>query len=171
MRVPPLRLEVVKRSAHVLGQRIKLRDDPPVQLRPFGERWEPDRRLRRELVNVRVCDKERVNIPERDDELAPDVVSDAVTEIQVGRRVLPSVHPPHRVHAHAVGRLLKHDGVALALVHLVAVLVAHDRVAEDRAAGLAVFEHCAHGKQRIEPVPNWPGKLSDIQSAGYQSAQ
>ena len=57
-----------------------------------------------------------------------------------------------------VGRAFEGDGVAFALVHLVAGLVAHQSMAEKGFEGCLGLEHGAHCQQGIEPVAELAGE-------------
>src|SRR3989304_5052123 len=91
-------------------------------------------------------------VPGRGGEPPPHGVGRAVSEVEVVSRVVAQEEPAHRVHARPVGGVVEPDGVAFALVHLLAVLVSYLAVAEDGAEGLAPLQHGAHGEEGIEPV-------------------
>ena len=109
-------------------------------------------------VYVGVGDEEGVRVPEGEDEAAPYLVAGVPAEVEVCRRVVAGEEPAHYVHPHPLGRLGEPDSVALALVHLFALLVAEEGIAEAATEGLPVLEDRAHRQQRVEPVAELAGE-------------
>ena len=125
-----MRLEILQRLGGLGDQLVKLGQYPAVQLGAFsyGRGW----RFGVELVNFGVGDEERIDVPQGDYELTPHLVRRAVAEIDVGGRVVTGEHPAHGVNAHLLGGVLEPDCGACAFVHLLALLVSHQGVAEHR---------------------------------------
>ena len=152
----PVRLKPLHCVRELRHHLVQLRQDPPIQLGALSHRRR--RRGRIIAVYVRVRHEERVHIPQRDYELPPNLVRRAKAEVDVVRRIHPQKHPPHSVNAHLLRRILKPDRIALALVHLLAVFVAHQRVAEHRPERRGIPQHRGHRQQRVEPVAELPRK-------------
>ena len=137
-----------ERRGDVANRLLQFRSDPPVQLgelRDLGVAAVDGHRL--PAVDVGVVDEEGVDVPDRNVELAPHLVARGVAEVQVVGRGVAQVHPAHHVDAHLVGGILEPDGVALALVHLGAVLVAQQGIAEARLERLGLLQRGAHRQQ------------------------
>ena len=126
-------------------------EDPAVELRQ-AVHGHPRRALRHEAVDFGVGEEELVDVPEGQ-ELPARLVDLVPAEAQVVLGVVGGEEPAHGVGALALGRLVELDGVALGLVHLLAVLVLHRPVAEEEAEGRAVLHHRAHRQDGVEPVP------------------
>ena len=133
---------------------VQLRDDPTVEFRALshGRR----RCFGRVPVDVGVRREERVDVPQGDEHPPARLVRPPEAEEQVGRRIGAAVHPAHGVHAHLVGALLELDGIALALVHLIALFIHERCVGEVCTEGLRVLKRSAHSQERVEPVAELP---------------
>ena len=151
-----VRVEVLECVGYFLDELVQFGQNPAVE---FGALRHGRRRCRGVVaVDVRISNEERIHIPERDDEATAHLVRGAEAEVDVQRRVLAQKHPAHRVNAHALGGVLEPYRVALALVHLLAPVVAHQRVAEDRLERSGALQNRAHREQRVEPVAELPGE-------------
>ena len=158
------RVVIVQPGRHIGDELVELREEPPVELASRlllvatcfpAVGWLP-------AVDVGIGDEEGVRVPEGEDEAAPHLVARRPAVVDVVGRVVPQEEPAHHVHAHALRRVVEPDGVAFALVHLLAVLVAHQAVAEYREEWLAVLQRGAQRQHRVEPVAELAGEaLSD----------
>ena len=112
-------VQVLVRGA---DHRVHPRQEPLVH---DGERRRVQRVLRRvELMDLRVEDIESIGVPEGVHELALSLDDDLVVELVRQPRLGVRVEiPPDRVGAELVERGERVDGVALALGHLLAVLI------------------------------------------------
>ena len=81
-----------------------------------------------------------------------------VAEVKVHRRIGGHEHPAHDVGADRLGRLVEGDRVALALVHILTVLVAHRGIPEQGAGHRLVGHHRRHREQGVEPVAELAGE-------------
>ncbi len=111
-----------------------------------------------ETVEPGIGDEERVRVPERQNELPADLVQRLVAEIQVVARIDRGEEPAHDIDAGDLGGVVEPDRIALALVHLLALFVAHEGVGEDVFEGGAIGQCSALGDDRIEPVAELAGE-------------
>ena len=115
------RVVAIERDPRLGNQRVEARQDPSVKERSrLGHAVDL---VRRPAVQAGVRDEEAVGVPERQEESAHHLVAGPVAEAEVDRGIGGRVHPAHHVRADALRGLVERDRVALALVHLLAVLV------------------------------------------------
>ncbi len=80
---------------------------------------------------------------------------------------MPAVNPPHHIRPHLLHRLIEPNRVAGGFVHLLALLIAHEGVAQQRLKRRDALHHRAHRQQGIEPVAKLSRKTFQHQIRRY----
>ena len=142
----------VEGGADLARDGVEAGQDPSVEQAATGAVGNAGSCARQPPIKPRIGDEERVRVPEWEEEAADHLVAGSVPEVQVHRRVGSTEHPAHHVRADPLGSLVERDRIGLALVHLVAVLVADQGVAEDGVRHRLIGQHGRHGQQGVEPV-------------------
>ncbi len=140
----------------------QLRRDPPVHQRALGHRRRGRRVVGVEPRGVRVRHEERVDVPQRQQELPDDLVEDLVADpSRLPRRSGGEHPPPQRICALALERLPRIEHVAEGFRHLPPVLGHEVPQAHDVAVGRGVEVQHALGHQRVEPTARLVDRLGD----------
>src|SRR6478609_2447754 len=85
---------VLTRFTHHL---VEPGDDPAVEQRPLNE-GRGSRRIKRiKPIKSRICYEERIRVPERQDESAPDLIGDMRAEVEILARRVRAEEPTHRI--------------------------------------------------------------------------
>ena len=88
------------------GEFVQLRDQPAIE---FGQLKIIVNLIGCPAVQIGVRHEERVDVPQRDEELAAHLVANGVTEVHVGCRVVTRKQPAHHVDTHLVGSIFEED--------------------------------------------------------------
>ncbi len=151
---------VLQTRRNIFYERIQQRDDPAVDLGPFGDGDLGF--IAAEAVDIGVKREETVCVVESSEEFAPHLVHPVGIEFEVVPRLRVGDHvPPPRVDAVLVHHLERIDGVAEAFRHLVAVFVEHQPVGNDILKCHAVEQHSPERMQSEEPSARLVDPLGD----------
>src|SRR4030095_13619328 len=124
--------------------------NPAVDIGPFTYR--DCRGVRIKAIQSSVVAEEGVGVPQLKNKTISNLVRRPVAEIDVVGWIVPAKHPAHHINPHLFRRFLERYGVALGLVHLLALFVPHDGVPQEHSKGGSSLHQGAHSEQGVKPV-------------------
>src|SRR4030095_3268510 len=130
--------------------------NPAVDIGPFTY-WDC-RGVRIKAIQSSVVAEEGVGVPKLKNKTISNLVRRPVAEIDVVGWIVPAKHPAHHINPHLFRRFLERYGVALGLVHLLALFVPHNGVPQEHSKGGSSLPQRAHSEQVVKPVAKLAGK-------------
>ena len=105
---------------------MQVGQNPAVDIRPFTDGNASALRIK--AVEPGVVAEKGVAVPQLQNEAISNFVRGAVAEIDVVGWIVAAKHPAHYINPHFFRRFFERYGVALGLVHLLALFIPHDRM-------------------------------------------